>query len=105
MNMKDGINFILILILALYNPVTAFTKAEVEGNMVLIENLSKISQIKGIENEIKGKARKTNTNKAGICSTKIERPNDMKINSDMLIKGEVFTSNIHSKLMNAQDHA
>jgi len=115
--MKDPNNLILFIILfstlVFFNPIHAFSTAELESNLNLIENLSKISQIKSIENEIKAKTRQVNdssnsnnsSNQAGICDTKIEITSDMTVNTDMLIKGQVSAFNIYSKTIQASNEA
>jgi len=109
--MKDPNNFILFIILfatfANFNNISAFSSAELEKNLILIDNLSKISQIKRIENEIEAKAKiatSRNGDISGVCDTKLKLANDMKINTDMLIKGEVSTFNIFIDQMLARDN-
>ena len=106
--MKDINNYILFILLfstlsflTLFTPIKTFSSAELEGQLNLIENLSKISQIKRFENEMIEKSRIASNSKtslgAGICETQLIMTNDMKINSNMHVKGPVRTVNIYAE--------
>jgi hypothetical protein len=86
-----NILFILVIIFFI-NTNICIQITEIEKDLKVIDELSRISQIKSISNEIKEQAHR----KSGSCqeATKQMFGKSMKINTDIVIKGDLTSASV-----------
>ena len=87
-------NILFILtVLVVINKNLSIQITEIENELKVIDELSRISQIKSISNEIKGQAYR----KSATCQTQnTTKPvgKSMKINNNLIIKGNITSGNV-----------
>jgi hypothetical protein len=94
MAIKNYRNILFILtVLVFIDKNLSIQINEIENDLKVIDELSRISQIKSISNEIKGKAnRKTDSCQSQNITKSVGK--SMKINNNLLIKGNITSGNV-----------
>ena len=94
MAIKNYRNILFILtILVFIDKNLSIQINEIENDLKVIDELSRISQIKSISNEIKGKANRKTDSCQSQNKTK-SAGKSMKINNNLLIKGNITSGNV-----------